>query len=108
MEVQVLPDGELAVQGVLLGDDAGQLLGQRRVGGDVHVADQGAAGGGHDAGGEHAGGGGLAGAVRAEEAEDLPGPHVQVQLVHRGEISAGVDLGQVFGVDRGSGHRPPA
>jgi hypothetical protein len=50
---------------------------------------------------EHAGRGGLAGAVRAEEAEDLSGADVEVELVHRGEIGALVDLGQVLGVDDG-------
>jgi hypothetical protein len=41
VEVQVLPDGELAVQGVLLGDDAAELLGQRGVGRDVDAGDVG-------------------------------------------------------------------
>jgi hypothetical protein len=39
VKVQVLPHGELAVQGVLLGNDAAELLGQRRMGRDVHAGD---------------------------------------------------------------------
>ena len=101
VEVQVLPDGELAVQGVLLGDDPAELLGQRGVGRDVDAGDERPAGGRDHAGGEDAGRGGLACAVRAEEAEDLPGFHVEVELVHRGEVGARVDLGQVLGVDDG-------
>src|ERR1700721_2586484 len=61
--------------------------------------DERGAGGGDHAGGEDAARGGFAGAVRAEEAEDLSGLHVEVELVHRGEVRALVDLGQVLGVD---------
>ena len=39
--VEVLPRGELAVQGVLLGHDADELLGQGGVGHDVDPADEG-------------------------------------------------------------------
>ena len=115
VEVQVLPDGELAVQGVLLGDDPAELLGQRGVSRDVDVGDERPAGGRDHAGGEDAGRGGLACAVRAEEAEDLTGLDVEVELVHRGEVGARVDLGQVLGVDDGvrvgrfcGAHRPPS
>jgi hypothetical protein len=115
VEVQVLPDGELAVQGVLLGDDPAELLGQRGVGRDVDAGDERPARGRDHAGGEDAGRGGLAGAVRAEEAEDLTGADVEVELVHRGEVRALVDLGQVHGVDDGvrvgrfcCAHRPPS
>ena len=40
VEVEVLPDVQLAVERVLLGDDADELLGQRRVGDDVDAADE--------------------------------------------------------------------
>ena len=40
VEVQVLPDRQLAVEGVLLRHDAAQLLGQRRMGGDVDPAEE--------------------------------------------------------------------
>ena len=75
MEVQVLPDRERAVQGVLLGDHADQLLGAGRVGDDVDARDMRLAGGRDDPGGEHAGRGRLSGPVRSEQAEDLTGVH---------------------------------
>ena len=101
VEVQVLPHGELAVQGVLLRDDPAQLLGQRRVGRHVHPGEERPAGRRDHPGGEHAGGGGLAGPVRPEQAEDLPGPDVEVEPVDRGEVGAGIHLGQVLGMDDG-------
>ena len=97
VEVEVLPHGELPVQRVLLRHDAAELLGQRRVRGHVDPGQEGPPGGRHDPGGQHPRGGRLAGPVRAEQAEDLPGPDVQAQLVHRGEVGARVDLGQVLG-----------
>ena len=102
VEVQVLPHGELAVQRVLLRHDAAQLLGQRRVGGDVDRRP-----------GRPARTSGTTRVVSMpavvvlpapfgpEQAEDLPGPHVEVELVDRGEVGARVDLGQVLGVDDG-------
>ena len=73
VEVEVLPDGELPVEGVRLRDDADDLLGPGRVGDHVDATDEGPPRGGQDPGGEHADGGRLAGAVGAEEPEDLPG-----------------------------------
>jgi hypothetical protein len=101
VEVEVLPDSELAVQGVLLGHDPAELLGQRRVRGDVHPAEVRPAGRRHHPCGQHPGRGCLARAVGAQQAEDLPGADVQVELVDGGEIGAGVNLGQVLGVDDG-------
>ena len=43
MEVEVLAHGQLAVERVLLRDDADQLLGQRRMGDNVDRADVGRA-----------------------------------------------------------------
>ena len=71
VEVEVLPHVERAVEGVGLGHDADQPLGLGRVAHDVDAADEAPARGGDDPGGEHPGGGGLAGAVRSEQAEDL-------------------------------------
>ena len=48
---------------------------------DVDAVDPSAAGGGAQQRGEHADGGGLAGAVRAEEAEDLPALDGEVDAV---------------------------
>ena len=69
-EHEVLGAGEVLVdRGVLAGqaDGAADLV---RLGGDVVPADQGGAGVGLQQGGENADRGGLAGAVRAEDAED--------------------------------------
>ena len=101
VEVKVFPHRELAVQGVLLRHDAAQLLGQSRMGGHVDAAHEGPAGRRHHPGREHPGRRGLPGAVRAEQPEDLPGPDVEVELVHGGEVSPAVDLGQLLGMDDG-------
>ena len=52
-----------------------------------------------DPGGEHAGGRRLAGAVGPEQSEDLAGGDRQVELVDGPEVRAGVDLGQLDGLD---------
>ena len=82
MEEEVLPDRQLPVEGVGLRHDADDLLGPGRIGHDVHAADQRPPRGGHDPRGEHPDGGRLAGAVGAEEAEDLPRPDRQPEVVH--------------------------
>ena len=105
VEVQVLPDGELPVERVLLRDDPAELLGQGRVGGDVDAAQERPPGGGHHAGGQHPGRRGLARAVGAEQPEDLARPDIEVEVVDRGEVGPRVDLGQVLGVDDRSGLR---
>ena len=73
VEVEVLPHGQGAVEGVLLGHDAFELLGDRRVLHHVDAADQRRPRGRDDPGGEHAGGRGLAGPVGTEQPEDLAG-----------------------------------
>src|ERR1700722_434505 len=116
MEVEVLPHVQLPVERVLLGDDAKQLLGQRRVCDDVDAADIRVAGGGDHTGGEHPGGRRLAGAVGPEQAEYLAGLNAQIEPVDRGEVGAGVDLRQLLSADdftlapppRGPPRRPPA
>ena len=99
MEVEVLPHRQLPVEGVLLGDDPAQLLGQRGVFGDVDASDEGPPGGRYDAGGEHAGRGRLARPVGTEQAEDLTSEHVEVELVDRREVGPRIDLRQLLGVD---------
>ncbi len=94
VEVEVLPHRQLAVQGVRLRDCPEQLLGQRRVGDNVDRAHVRRARGGHHPRGEHPRGRRLAGAVRPEQAEDLPAVHAQVEPVHGGEVGARVHLGQ--------------
>ena len=98
VEVEVLPDGEGPVEGVALGHDADELLGRGRVGDHVDAADEGTAAGGEHPGGEHAGGGALAGAVGAEEPEDLTLEHLEVEAVDRLH-PARVDLGEALGAD---------
>ena len=99
MEVEVLPDGELPVERVLLADDAEDLLRQRRVGDDVDAADERLPRGRDDAGREHPGGRRLAGAVGPEQAEDLAGRDAEVEPVDRPEVRSGVDLRQLDGAD---------
>jgi hypothetical protein len=94
MEVQVLPDRELAVERVLLGDRADQLLHECRVRDHVHAADPRLPRSGDHARGEHPRGGGLARAVGAQQPEYLTRVHSQVETVHRGDVGAVVDLGQ--------------
>ena len=107
VEVQVLPHGQRAVEGVRLGHDADQLLGDRRVAHDVDAADERLAGRRDHAGREHARGRRLAGAVGSEQAEDLTLADGQVEPVHRRD-AARVDLRQVDRPDdvgpRGSRH----
>jgi hypothetical protein len=102
VEVQVLPHAELAVERVRLRDDANQLLGGRGVPHDVDARDEGPAGGRDDPGREHPRRRRLAGAVRAEQAEDLPFPDRQVQLVDGAEIGPGVNLREVDRADDGT------
>ena len=77
--VEVLPDREAAVERVGLRDHADRLFGQGRLGDHIDAAHAGAAGARHDARREHADGGRLAGAVGAEQAEDLAGGDRQVE-----------------------------
>jgi hypothetical protein len=99
VEVQVLPGGQLSVQGVLLGDDADELLDERRVAHDVDPTDERAAGRGNDPGRQHAHGGGLARTVRPEQPEDLAGCDAQVQLVDGAEVGTGIGLDEAVRLD---------
>ena len=68
---EVVPDGQLGVEVVLLGDDTEPGPDRRAVRHGVHAQDaELAVGDGRDAG-DHAHGRGLAGAVGPEESEDL-------------------------------------
>ena len=112
---QVLPAGQVLVDGrVLAGqaDDRAQLLGLAH---DVEAADGGAPGVGPQQGGEDAHRRRLAGAVRAEQPEDAALGDGQVEPVERAHLALprAVDLDQAFGDDgvrnnrtsgRGVGH----
>lgn len=95
---QVVPAGEEAVQGRTLDERAD--LGKDGPGRPGHRAAQhaGRARGRLDQAHQHADGGGLARAVRTEEAEDAARRDGQVEAVH-GELSAAVALGQAAGGD---------
>ena len=111
VDQQVLADGQLDVEGVLLrarrragrGSAAPSVRGSRPSTRSVAVGDR------RDAA-DHAHRRGLAGAVGAEEAERLAAVHVDVDAVDRGEVAealhqpAGVDQRQVVG---GAGHVSP-
>ena len=94
---QVLADGQLGVQGVLLRDDAEASPDLRSVHRRVHahhlerpVGDRGGAA-------DHPHRRGLAGPVRSEEAEGFAGGDVEVDAVDRGELAEA--LGQPAGMD---------
>src|SRR5262249_13903136 len=72
-------------EGLGRGGDAPLDLGV--TGQDVEAGDRGTAGRGRQEAAQHLDGGGLAGAVRAEESEDLPSLDLQRQLGHRVERS---------------------
>ena len=74
VEVEVLPDGELPVERVLLRDHPAQLLRQGRVRGDIYAGEKHPSRRRNDARRQHPDGRRLPRAVRPEQAEDLPGP----------------------------------
>ena len=98
VEVEVLPDGQAAVERVGLRDDAHHRLGLRRVSDDVDAGDGRGALGGDHAGREHAHRGGLARAVGAQQAEDLALHDLQVEPID-GLDARVVDLREAFGAD---------
>ena len=105
VDEQVLPDGELEVEGVLLRDDAEPAADRRAVGGRVQAEDAQLAGGGRGDAADHPHGRGLARAVGAEEAERLARRDVDVDAVDRGEVAEPLD--QPAGADQRARRRPP-
>ena len=112
VEVEVLEHGEAAVERVDLRDHADELLGERRLGDDVDVADEGLAARGDDPSRQHADGRGLAGTVGPEEAEDLAFADREVELIdglhRRGAAPTRELLGQADAADHlgtGEGQR---
>ena len=71
--------------------------------GDKHVLSQNAhlSARGRQQAGQHFDGGGLAGAVGAEKAEELPGGDAEVHILHGNEVSEAAS--QIFGCDRRRG-----
>ena len=104
---QVVEDGELEVEGVLLGDEADPAADAGPVGGRVHTEDAEGPVGDRRHAGDHPHGRRLAGTVRAEEAVGLAPGDLEVDPVHGHE---GVELlhqaaGRHQGRGSGAGHR---
>ena len=85
VERDVLADGEVLVEREALAHVADVALDALGLAGDVVSGDGRAAGGGREQTGQHPDRGGLAGAVRAEEAEHLAGADVEGDAVDGGE-----------------------
>ena len=98
VDQEVLPDGQLHVQGVLLRHDAEPGPDRRAVGHRVHAQDRQLAPARRRDAADHPHGRGLAGAVRAEEAERLTPPELEIDPVHGGEITE--PLGQVVSANK--------
>src|SRR5439155_14885702 len=81
-EVEVFVDRNVAVVGQRVGDVTDEAVGLLRLLDDADAVDVGVAGGGLLEGGEDAHGGGLAGAVGADEAEDLAGGEGERDVAH--------------------------
>ena len=90
-EVEVLPDPQVVVDAVEVGHVADPTPHLDRVGHDVDAADQRLARGRRQQGGQHLHGGRLAGAVRADQAVDLPGADHQVDAGHRQLVVVALD-----------------
>src|SRR5438093_1089431 len=81
VDVHVLPRRELAVETRIMEDDAEPLADFRRMHGDVESVELERARRRAQQGGEHLDGSGLAGAIRPQERENLPGSDVEGDVV---------------------------
>jgi hypothetical protein len=79
---EVLLDGEVAVEGVLLGADADEALGARQVLARIGLLEEDLPRVGGQEAVQHAQGRGLAGAVRAEQAVDLSRSADEIHAIH--------------------------
>jgi hypothetical protein len=95
--LQIVEDQHVVVQGRRLRQVAQHGLDLERVLVDAMVLDADAAGGRPQKPREHPQGGGFAGAVRAQQAQNLPLPGDQADAVHRAD--GAVVLGQTLDVD---------
>jgi len=98
VEHQVVAHAQAAVERVVLGHDADELVHGRRLGDDVDAADPRPPRGRDHARGEHAGGGRLPRTVGAEQAHDLARRDLEAEVVD-GAGAGGIDLGEVFDAD---------
>jgi len=99
-EAKVFGCGETAEEGEAFGNDSDLAFDFDGVGGRVKAEDLNAAGGGGEESGEHFDGGGFAGAVGAEEAEELTRRDGEVDVLNGGEIAK--TSGEVGGGDGGN------
>src|SRR5437879_581446 len=91
VDVHVLPRRELAVETRILEHDAEALADFRAMGGDVETVELERARRRMQQGGEHPDGRGLAGAVRPEERENLPGSHIEGDVVDGHDVPERLD-----------------
>src|SRR5262249_38464458 len=83
-EAQVLPGGEPVVEPGLLGEESHPLAKELTVAVQRHPAHRRPAGARTEQPGEHPHRGGLPRPVRAQQPEDLPLSHLEVEALHRG------------------------
>jgi hypothetical protein len=86
-KAEVLGCGETAEEGEAFGDNADLAFDFDGVGECVETEDPDTAGGGGEEAGEHLDGGGFAGAVGAEEAEELAGRDGEIDVLNGGEVA---------------------
>src|SRR5229473_2638771 len=86
-EFENLPATEVIVEDRIVGQIADAPLHLDAIGLAIEPLDRDAAAGGHQDAHHHANGGGLAGAVRAEKAEDLALLDGELEIAHGGEVA---------------------
>ncbi|HEY6508301.1 MAG TPA: hypothetical protein VIY56_09830 [Vicinamibacterales bacterium] len=96
-EVEIFAHAHVGVERRRLGQIAGAALGLDRFLGEIEAGHDGGALGGRHVAGEHAHGRGLAGAVRAEEAEDFAAFDREADVADGGK--GAVPLGEVLDLD---------
>src|SRR6185369_15320469 len=98
---EVLLDGEGFVEALRLENHADMLADFRRITLDVEAGDDGVAVGGHHHGGENAEEGGLAAAIRPQQAEDLALLYLEADI--REGHTVAVAVGKVLNLDHNPG-----
>ena len=93
----MLLDGQVLEEVRLVGHEGERGLGRHRVGGQIVTGHPDPSPARHGDPGQALEGGGLAGAVGADQPEDLPGPDLERQVLDRGELA--VHLVEAFDLD---------
>ena len=91
VEIHVLVGGEFVVDAGVLKHDAELLARGGLMGGGVETVELHVAAGGRQQRGEHLDGGGFAGAVGAQEGEDLALGDIESDIVDGGEVAEFLD-----------------